>query len=117
MTFDIARAWKDEEYRQSLDEEQISLLPANPVGELTEAELESVSGGFGGPGFAGFGGPGFFGAPAVGVPAAVGIPAAVGVAHVRNESLAVLCELNIFSVNVIANIAILGSVTQICAKG
>ncbi len=50
MKFDIVRAWKDETYRQSLSEEQLSALPANPAGqlELTEADLPSVSGGVGG---------------------------------------------------------------------
>ena len=44
MKFDVVRAWKDEAYRQSLSQEQLSTLPANPVGELSEAELASVSG-------------------------------------------------------------------------
>jgi mersacidin/lichenicidin family type 2 lantibiotic len=45
---DIIRAWKDEEYRLSLTEEQRALLPDNPAGllELSEADLESVQGGF-----------------------------------------------------------------------
>ncbi len=108
MKFDITRAWKDETYRQSLDEEQLSMLPANPAGELTDADLASVSGGWGGfggfgNGFGGFGGfdHGFGG----------------GFTHTRNESVAVLCELNIFSLSVISNIAVLGSVTQVCVKG
>ena len=111
MKFDIARAWKDESYRQSLNEEQLNMLPANPAGELTDADLAAVSGGFGG--FGGFD-HGFGGFGAVAPIAAV---APVGVTHVRNESLAVLCELNIFSLSVISNIAILGSVTQVCIKG
>ena len=43
-TLDIIRAWKDEEYRLSLDE---TLLPAHPAGlvELTDADLEQVAGG------------------------------------------------------------------------
>ncbi len=32
MKFDVVRAWKDENYRQSLSEEQRRLLPANPAG-------------------------------------------------------------------------------------
>lgn len=46
MRFDIVRAWKDEDYRQSLSEEQRSLLPANPAGEieLTDAELQDAFG-------------------------------------------------------------------------
>ena len=44
---DIIRAWKDEEYRLSLTEEQRALLPENPAGqlELSDADLESVVGG------------------------------------------------------------------------
>jgi mersacidin/lichenicidin family type 2 lantibiotic len=44
---DIIRAWKDEEYRMSLTEEQRALLPDNPAGllELSEADLECVEGG------------------------------------------------------------------------
>ena len=44
---DIARAWKDEEYRLSLSEAQRASLPANPAGaiELTEVELSAVAGG------------------------------------------------------------------------
>jgi len=43
----IIEAWRDEEYRESLDAETRSLLPANPVGEieLGEAELADVDGG------------------------------------------------------------------------
>jgi len=53
MKFDIVRAWKDETYRQTLSEEEVNALPANPAGEseLVNAELESVNGGT-----AGFGG-------------------------------------------------------------
>jgi len=50
MKLDIVRAWKDEAYRLSLSEEQLSSLPPNPAGEmeLTDAELDSVYGGFDG---------------------------------------------------------------------
>ena len=43
---DIIRAWKDEEYRLSLTEEQRSLLPDNPAGlmELSEGDLGNVIG-------------------------------------------------------------------------
>jgi mersacidin/lichenicidin family type 2 lantibiotic len=46
--FDIIRAWKDEEYRNSLSEEQRSQLPENPAGmiELSDEDMESVAGGF-----------------------------------------------------------------------
>ena len=44
---DIERAWKDEEYRNSLTPEQLKDLPPNPAGEveLTEDDLESINGG------------------------------------------------------------------------
>ena len=47
MNPDIVRAWKDEDYRQNLSEEQLSTLPANPAGEmeLTDSDLESISAG------------------------------------------------------------------------
>ena len=43
---DTIRAWKDEEYRLSLSEEQQALLPENPAGlmELSDADLESIVG-------------------------------------------------------------------------
>ena len=46
-TLDIIRAWKDEEYRASLSEEQRTLLPEHPAGliELTDAELDAAAGG------------------------------------------------------------------------
>lgn len=45
---DIIRAWKDEEYRNSLSEEQRNQLPENPAGkidELSEENMESLVGG------------------------------------------------------------------------
>ncbi|GHO92772.1 hypothetical protein KSF_028200 [Reticulibacter mediterranei] len=46
MKIDIIRAWKDEEYRNSLSSEELAMLPANPAGalELSDADLESVHG-------------------------------------------------------------------------
>ncbi len=43
---DVIRAWKDEEYRASLTEEERKLLPEHPAGliELGDAELEKVGG-------------------------------------------------------------------------
>ncbi len=48
-TVDIIRAWKDEEYRNSLSKEQRAQLPEHPAGliELEDAELEAVAGGWG----------------------------------------------------------------------
>ncbi len=42
----IVRSWKDEAYRQSLSAEEQAVLPGSPVGEieLTQAELEAISG-------------------------------------------------------------------------
>jgi mersacidin/lichenicidin family type 2 lantibiotic len=43
---DIVRAWKDEEYRLSLSEEERRQLPPHPAGliELDEAQLASARG-------------------------------------------------------------------------
>lgn len=45
---DIIRAWKDEKYRNSLNDEQRSQLPKNPAGaiELSDEDMESIAGGF-----------------------------------------------------------------------
>lgn len=44
---EIIRAWKDEDYLESLNEEQRSLLPENPAGtiELSDEEMEVLAGG------------------------------------------------------------------------
>lgn len=44
---DIVRAWRDEEYRNSLSEAERQSLPANPAGiaAVDDAALRSVSGG------------------------------------------------------------------------
>lgn len=44
---DIIRAWKDEEYRNSLTKKQRSQLPDNPAGmiELSDNAMENVKGG------------------------------------------------------------------------
>jgi mersacidin/lichenicidin family type 2 lantibiotic len=44
---DIIRAWKDEEYRNSLSEAERAALPENPAGliTLTDEELGAVAGG------------------------------------------------------------------------
>jgi mersacidin/lichenicidin family type 2 lantibiotic len=45
---DIIRAWKDEEYRNSLSEADQAQLPEHPSGltELTDTETNAVKGGF-----------------------------------------------------------------------
>lgn len=44
---DVVRAWKDEEYRNSLSEEQKAQLPENPAGlvDLTDEATNGVVGG------------------------------------------------------------------------
>lgn len=42
---DVVRAWKDSEYAASLTAAERALLPPNPVGDLTDSELEAVLGG------------------------------------------------------------------------
>jgi len=44
---DVIRAWKDEEYRDSLSEAERSVLPAHPAGlvEIRNEDLEGVAGG------------------------------------------------------------------------
>ncbi len=91
MQFDIVRSWKDESYRQSLNEEQLNTLPTSPVGELelTDTDLEAIYGGWSGH----------------------------GSERQRVESFALICEVNISTISVLGNIALLGSVVQICKKG
>lgn len=45
--YDIIRAWKDEDYLESLSEEQRSQLPENPAGivEMSDDDMENVAGG------------------------------------------------------------------------
>ncbi|MCI0459191.1 MAG: mersacidin/lichenicidin family type 2 lantibiotic [Gemmataceae bacterium] len=44
----IIRAWKDEDFRQSLSAAERALLPAHPAGliDLTAAELDALTGGY-----------------------------------------------------------------------
>ncbi len=107
MKFDIARAWKDETYRQSLSTEQLNSLPANPAGELTDADLATITGAGGFDGPAGVGGVGGVGALGV---------LAIPTGSQRNESVALICEVNVFSINVNV-INLLASLTQVCIKG
>ena len=102
MKFDIARAWKDEAYRQTLSEEQLEMLPANPAGDLNEAELASVCGGTG--------------------PFGVGLGTASAASAVassqRFHSLALLCDVSLFSINLIQILVvpIASPTTQVCAE-
>lgn len=95
MKFDIARAWKDESYRQDLSDEQRSSLPANPAGELTGAELESIYGGLG--------------------PAS---SASSSFAAERDSfhSIAVFCQEELFSLNINPSPNFLAAVNNICVN-
>lgn len=44
---DIGRAWKDEEYRNSLTPEQLAQIPSNPAGdvEMSQEDLDDIAGG------------------------------------------------------------------------
>ncbi|GCE22329.1 mersacidin/lichenicidin family type 2 lantibiotic [Dictyobacter kobayashii] len=48
MSIDIARAWKDAQYQESLSSEERAQLPQSPIGslELTDSALATVNGGF-----------------------------------------------------------------------
>lgn len=43
----IIRAWKDEDFRNSLSDQERAMLPEHPAGliELADAELEAAAGG------------------------------------------------------------------------
>jgi mersacidin/lichenicidin family type 2 lantibiotic len=41
----MIRAWKDPEYRSSLNAQECALLPANPAGTIDHAKLAEVAGG------------------------------------------------------------------------
>ncbi len=92
MEFDIERAWKDETYRQTLSEEQLQTLPANPAGDLSEADLAAACGAWG----PGWGGP-------VGVGVAVPV---VSSFRSHESSIGLVCEVNVFTVNANVLIAI-----------
>jgi len=99
MKFDITRAWKDETYRQTLSDEERTLLPANPAGEmeLNEQDLVETAGGLCPP-------PGF-GFPLIPV---------LNNQHALSLSVAI-CNTNVFSTNVgAAAVASLVPVTQTC---
>jgi len=78
MKFDIVRAGKDDSYRQSLSNEQLNTLSTNPVGELSDRELESIYGGQGG--------------------GAVGASDSVAASE-RIHSWSFICDRNTFSIN------------------
>lgn len=76
MKFDIVRAWKDEAYRQTLSEDMLDELPANPAGELelSDACLDTIYGGD-----------------------------AIGLAIPSGSIVSILSNIRLFSVNVLSN--------------
>ncbi|SRR5216683_2019645 len=80
MKFDIARAWKDEAYRQTLSSEELNALPTNPAGELSEAELAGVCGGD--------------------RPDNYGLAAAAAATEHHHHTFAGICDINVFSLDV-----------------
>lgn len=52
MNINIARAWKDAEYRKTLSADELASLPENPVGavEITDDEASTIMGMGGGGG-------------------------------------------------------------------
>ncbi len=46
MNINIARAWKDAEYRKTLSAAELALVPENPVGavEISEEEASDIMG-------------------------------------------------------------------------
>jgi len=107
MKFDIARAWKDEEYRQSLNTEQLAALPANPAGgvELSDRQLAKIVGGDNGPATS-----------SVAASATTNTHMSKTIIH----SFAVICEVAIFSLDLkILHLDLLqigNSHTQICIR-
>lgn len=99
MKFDVVRAWKDENYRQTLSQEQLEMLPANPAGELDEEALATVHGGY----YGGFG---------------AASSASATAASTRFHSLALLCDISLFSINLlqIELVPIASPTSQVCAE-
>ncbi len=104
MKFDITRAWKDETYRQSLSNEQLSTLPSNPAGELTSADLETIYGGGGFPGSFG----GSFGLAGSG---------SFSSDSERFHSIAIFCQEDAFSWNVNSGLNFLSPTNNVCVNG
>lgn len=125
MKLNIVRAWKDEVYRQSLSNEQIGMLPANPAGEveLTDTSLQFIYGTGGGFGAGGGGGVapsvthGVFHSHEVGN---IGVGAAGSSSSRASEfqesfhSLAFRCNETAFSITATSGFNILSPVNAFC---
>lgn len=105
MKFDIVRAWKDENYRQSLSDEERGMTPANPVGEveLADDSLQSIYGTGFGPGFSFPGG----------ASGASGASEAASI-HENFHSLAFRCNEALFSLTFTSGFSILNPVNAFC---
>ena len=88
MKSDITRTGKDEADRQSLNNEQLKSLPANPAGDLNEGEMNAVCGGGGYEGYESNYGVG-----------AASSSSAFASEH-RIHSYSVLCDINVFSADI-----------------
>lgn len=99
MNFDTVRAWKDENYRQSLSNEQINTLPTNPAGELelSNADLESINGGNG-----------------FGLGGSSSSSSAANTQEDSFHSLALRCDETLFSLTSVHSFSILSPVNAFC---
>jgi len=107
MNYDVVRAWKDENYRESLDAEQ---LMANPAGELCEEDLLAVFGGDS---------PDDYSAAAA---AATTTNSNMAASSRHTHTWSLLCDINVFSahVNILAIVHLIGigdCEKQICVHG
>jgi mersacidin/lichenicidin family type 2 lantibiotic len=115
MKLDVVRAWKDETYRQSLNDEQLNTLPVNPAGalELTDTDLESVCGGSAlVPVYGGDANEHWHGHERVIVRTVTIVKKEI----IHSYTL-VICEINIYSVDIAVNgFTFASSFSQICKK-
>lgn len=96
MKCDMVRAWKDELYRQTLHEEQRRTLPANPAGELTSDDLQTIYGG--------------------GLPSFGSLGASFASKRHCFHSFAFFCQENVFSLNVNRSADFLSPVNNVCVN-
>ncbi len=91
MKLDIVRAWKDEAYRQTLSQEELNILPPSPAGgmELSDRDLAEIAG------------DNSFARGSGGCKGAIG-----GGVSYHASSVALVCEVNAFTLNVNALLGI-----------